>query len=115
MTGHCATGDVDWGALATAVDTIVVLMGLGRLGEIVERLVAGGRSPHTPAAVVENGSLPTQRVVTAELGELPAAAAEAGISPPALIVIGDVVRVRDRIAAPLRMLEKEVPPGLPKE
>src|SRR5207245_855589 len=54
VTGHCASGDVDWAALATAVDTIVVLMGLGRLGEIAGRLIAAGRSPHTPAAVVEN-------------------------------------------------------------
>ena len=114
VTGHCASGDVDWAALATAVDTIVVLMGLGRLGEIAGRLIAAGRSPHTPAAVVENGSLPTQRVITAELGELPGAAARAGISPPALIVIGDVVRVRDRIAASLPRLEKGVPSGRPK-
>jgi len=89
-------------------------MGLGRLGEIAGRLIAAGRSPHTPAAVVENGSLPTQRVITAELGELPGAAAGAGISPPALIVIGDVVRVRDRIAASLPRLEKGVPSGRPK-
>ncbi|HMC08777.1 MAG TPA: hypothetical protein VKL22_05615, partial [Actinomycetota bacterium] len=83
-------------------------------GEIAGRLIAAGRSPHTPAAVVENGSLPTQRVITAELGELPGAAARAGISPPALIVIGDVVRVRDRIAASLPRLEKGVPSGRPK-
>jgi uroporphyrin-III C-methyltransferase len=93
VTGHCATGEVDWDRLAMAVDTLVVLMGLRRLPEIVARLLAAGRPGDTPAAVVENGSLPEQRVVSATLDELPAAVARAGISPPAIIVIGDVVRL----------------------
>jgi uroporphyrin-III C-methyltransferase/precorrin-2 dehydrogenase/sirohydrochlorin ferrochelatase len=94
VTGHCATGEVDWDRLALAVDTLVVLMGLRRLPEIVERLLAAGRPGDTPAAVVGNGSLPDQRVVTSTLAELPAAVALAGVSPPAIIVIGDVVRLR---------------------
>jgi siroheme synthase len=69
-------------------------MGLRRLPEIVERLLAAGRPGDTPAAVVGNGSLPDQRVVTSTLAELPAAVALAGVSPPAVIVIGDVVRLR---------------------
>jgi siroheme synthase len=93
VTGHCATGEVDWDRLATAVDTLVVLMGLRRLPEIVERLLAAGRAADTPAAVVENGSLPGQRVVASSLAELPAAVARAGLSPPAVIVVGDVVRL----------------------
>jgi uroporphyrin-III C-methyltransferase / precorrin-2 dehydrogenase / sirohydrochlorin ferrochelatase len=95
VTGHCATGEVDWDRLATAVDTLVVLMGLRRLPQIVERLLAAGRPADTPAAVVANGTLPDQRVVSSTLAELPAAVARAGISPPALIVVGDVVRLRD--------------------
>jgi uroporphyrin-III C-methyltransferase/precorrin-2 dehydrogenase/sirohydrochlorin ferrochelatase len=95
VTGHCATGEVDWDRLATAVDTLVVLMGLRRLPEIVASLLAAGRSGETPAAVVENGTLPGQRVVTTTLAELPAAVALAGISPPAVIVVGEVVRLRE--------------------
>src|SRR5207237_6871546 len=93
VTGHCATGEVDWDRLATAVDTLVVLMGLRRLPEIVERLLAAGRPGDTPAAVVENGSLPGQRVVASSLAELPAAVTREGLSPPAVIVVGDVVRL----------------------
>jgi uroporphyrin-III C-methyltransferase/precorrin-2 dehydrogenase/sirohydrochlorin ferrochelatase len=94
VTGHCATGEVDWDRLATAVDTLVVLMGLRRLPEIVGRLLAAGQPGDTPAAVVENGSLPGQRVVSSSLAELPAAVDRAGLSPPAVIVVGDVVRLR---------------------
>ena len=84
------------------------------INNLVIRLVPPTVRSEEEERVVENGSLPTQRVITAELGELPGAAARAGISPPALIVIGDVVRVRDRIAASLPRLEKGVPSGRPK-
>ncbi|HSH59918.1 MAG TPA: uroporphyrinogen-III C-methyltransferase [Acidimicrobiales bacterium] len=99
VTGHC-TGDqdVDWRELATAVDTVVVLMPLAGLGPIGAALVEGGRHPGTPAAVVENGTNAGQRVVTAELGRLADAAHEAGVRSPALVVVGEVVRLRDRIA-----------------
>jgi uroporphyrin-III C-methyltransferase/precorrin-2 dehydrogenase/sirohydrochlorin ferrochelatase len=105
-TGHCAGGEVHWSRIASAVDTIVVLMGLGHLADIVERLLAAGRAPDTPAAVVESGTLPHQRVVTAELSRLPEEVALAGISSPAVIVVGDVVRVRERIfGAPVAVEE----------
>lgn len=97
VTGHCAGREVDWRRLATAVDTIVVLMGLRKLDEIARELIGGGRAPSTPAAVIEHGTLPSQRVVTAELEDLAAAAAEAGIGSPALIVVGEVVRLREGI------------------
>jgi len=98
-TGHC-TGDqtVDWRGLATAVDTIVVLMPLAGLERITTALVEGGRHPATPAAVVENGTNAGQRVITADLGRLAAAAVEAGVKSPALVVVGEVVTLRDRIA-----------------
>ena len=102
VTGHSADelpdSRVDWTRLATATDTLVVLMGLGRLDRIVEQLVAAGRHPDTPAAVVSRGSLPDQRVVGAELARLPAAVAAADLPGPALLVVGDVVRLSDRIA-----------------
>jgi len=99
VTGHCAAGDVDWDSLATGVDTLVVLMGLRRLPEIAHRLVAAGRAPDTPAAVVAHGTLPDQLVVTAPLGELPAAVARAGLSAPAIIVVGEVAS-RARASSP---------------
>jgi uroporphyrin-III C-methyltransferase / precorrin-2 dehydrogenase / sirohydrochlorin ferrochelatase len=99
VTGHCAgRREVDWQHLATAVDTVVVLMGLARIKEIVDRLIDGGRDPTTPAAVVENGTLPGQRVITADLADLAAAATSAKVASPAVIVVGEVVRVRERIA-----------------
>jgi uroporphyrin-III C-methyltransferase/precorrin-2 dehydrogenase/sirohydrochlorin ferrochelatase len=98
VTGHCARGEVDWKRLATAVDTIVVLMGLSSLPEIAGGLAEGGLDPATPGAIVENGTLPSQRVVIAPLSDLASAAAEAGIKSPAVIVIGEVVRLRERIA-----------------
>jgi uroporphyrinogen III methyltransferase/synthase len=89
--------DVDWERLATAVDTLVLLMGVGQLATIVDRLIAGGRAPETPAAVIEWGTLPRQRVVTGTLGDIVAKATEAAIGPPAVAVVGDAVRLRDTI------------------
>jgi len=87
-----------WGALATAVDTLVILMGTRRLDDLAARLLAGGRDPKTPAAVVMNATLPTQRVVEAPLGEIASRAREAGFGAPAAVVIGDVVRLRSTLA-----------------
>jgi uroporphyrin-III C-methyltransferase/precorrin-2 dehydrogenase/sirohydrochlorin ferrochelatase len=99
VTGHRADGQaVDWDRVANATDTLVVLMGLGRLPEIVDRLVAGGRSPDTPAAVISRGTLPDQRVVGAPLALIAEAAAAAELPGPALLVVGDVVRLSTRIA-----------------
>jgi uroporphyrin-III C-methyltransferase/precorrin-2 dehydrogenase/sirohydrochlorin ferrochelatase len=99
VSGHSAGDrDVDWRRLAASVDTIVVLMGVGNLDHVVRELIAGGRDPRTPAAIVENGTLPGQRVVTADLGTLPASARRSGIRSPAAIVIGEVVSLRQRIA-----------------
>ncbi len=89
--------DVDWERLATAVDTLVLLMGVGQLATIIERLIAGGRAAATPAAVIEWGTLPRQRVVTGTLGDIVAKANEERIGPPAVAVVGDVVRLRDTI------------------
>ena len=99
VTGHSAAGGaVDWDRVATATDTLVVLMGLARLDDIVARLLAGGRDPATPAAVVSRGTLVDQQVVGATLGEIPAAAEAAGLPGPALLVVGNVVRLSERIA-----------------
>ncbi|MGH2691155.1 MAG: uroporphyrinogen-III C-methyltransferase, partial [Actinomycetota bacterium] len=81
------------------VDTLVVLMGLGRLREIAERLVAAGMSPSTPAAVIERATLPEQRVIVSPLRALADRVAEAGVRSPATIVIGEVVRLRQAISS----------------
>ena len=96
---------VDWGALATAVDTLVVLMGATRLEAITNALVAGGRSAGTPAAVVQSAGTPLQRTVEGTLEDIASVAAAAGVHAPALLVVGDVTRLRTDLgfatAAPL--------------
>jgi uroporphyrin-III C-methyltransferase len=99
VTGKSAPGQaVDWERVATATDTLVVLMGFARLGEIVRRLIAAGRDPRTPAAVVSRGTLPDQRVVIAALADISAAASAAELPGPSLLVVGEVVRSAGRIA-----------------
>jgi uroporphyrin-III C-methyltransferase/precorrin-2 dehydrogenase/sirohydrochlorin ferrochelatase len=98
VTGHCSgPRAVDWRALARAADTIVIFMGLAQLETIAKELVAGGLDPATPAAIVESGTLPSQRVITAELNDLPSRAALDEVSSPAIVVVGEVVRLRERI------------------
>ncbi len=87
----------DWAALARAGGTLVLLMGVGRLGAICEALVAAGRDPDTPVGIVERGTLPTQRVTTGTLATIAAVAAERGVTSPAVTVVGEVVAVRDAI------------------
>lgn len=87
----------DWASLARAGGTLVLLMGVGRLAGIAEALVAGGRDPRTPVAIVERATSPTQRVTTGDLATIAATAAAAGVSSPAVTVVGDVVAVRDAI------------------
>ncbi len=80
---------VDWERLATAVDTLVVLMGVATLPVITARLIAAGRSTDTPAAVIERGTTSDQRVVSGTLGTIAARAAH--LASPAVIVVGAVV------------------------
>ncbi|MEO6205810.1 MAG: uroporphyrinogen-III C-methyltransferase, partial [Mycobacteriales bacterium] len=93
VTGHASPGaansTVDWDALAALGGTLVLLMAVERLAEICSALVVGGRSPETPVAVISNGTLPDQQVVVSTLRE--AAAAAAGVRPPAIVVVGEVV------------------------
>jgi uroporphyrinogen III methyltransferase/synthase len=87
-----------WDLLANAADTLVVMMGARNLEEIAARLLAAGRAPATPAAVVTSGTLPAQRVVAAPLGEIALRAREVGVQAPALLVVGDVVLLRPELA-----------------
>jgi uroporphyrinogen III methyltransferase/synthase len=89
---------LDWDALAAFPGTLVVYMAVKRLGELAERLVAAGRNPAQPAAVVERGTMSGQRTVSAPLSELAAAADGAGLRPPAIAVIGPVAARADAIS-----------------
>ncbi len=99
VTGHrggrTGDGQTDWEGLARSAETLVVLMGTAWLEEIVERVLRGGRAPDTPAAVIQQGAGPNQRVVTAKLAELPAAVRAAQLAAPTVLVVGEVVRSRD--------------------
>ena len=89
---------INWEHLATGVDTLVFLMGVKTLPEIVERLVANGRSDTTPAAVIRWGTTPDQRTVTGTLADIAERVREAGITAPAITVVGEVVRLRDTLS-----------------
>ncbi len=89
---------IHWDRLATAVDTLVLLMSVGNLGVIARKLIAHGRKPTTPAAVIEWGTLSRQKTVTAPLARIAASARRKGIGPPAVVVVGEVVSLRKKLA-----------------
>ena len=101
VTGHDAEGAVpdtlDWPALARSVPVLVVYMALTHLEEIVQRLIAAGRKPDEPAAMLSRATTPDQKVVTAPLSQIAAAARNSGIEPPAMLVVGEVVTYRERL------------------
>ena len=86
-----------WAQLATACDTLVFLMGVSTLPGIVARLRRHGRGAATPCAVIEWGTLPRQRTVTGMLSTIVSAVRRERIAPPAVFVVGDVVRLRRRL------------------
>ena len=92
VNGH---GPLDHAALAAAPGTLVAFMGLARLAELAAGLIEHGRAPSTPAAVIASGTLPEQRVVVAPLDRIADAAED--LAPPALVVVGDVVSLRDAL------------------
>ncbi|MFA5123603.1 uroporphyrinogen-III C-methyltransferase [Zavarzinia sp.] len=98
LTGHGADGappdDLDWGAIARGAPVLVIYMGVHHMAGIAERLIAGGRSPAEPVAVITDASLPSQRVVEATLATAAATIATEAVRAPAMIVIGEVVRLR---------------------
>jgi len=102
VTGHERPdkegSSINWAKLATAVDTLVFYMGVGNLPFIVEQLLAHGRAPDTPVAVIRWGTLPEQQTVTGTLATIVERVREAGLQPPAITVVGDVVRLREKLA-----------------
>jgi len=89
---------IDWAKLATAVDTLVFLMGTKTLPDIVDKLIENGRAAETPAAVIRWGTTLEQRTVTGTLKDIAARVEEAGLTPPAITVVGEVVRLRERLS-----------------
>ena len=101
VTGHedpeKAESALDWPALAAFPGTLVLYMGVRNLRLVSRRLLAAGRPPTQPVAVVEQGTLPGQRTVVATLADVAERVAEAGLSPPAITVVGSVARLREEI------------------
>jgi uroporphyrin-III C-methyltransferase len=102
VTGHEETDtgsrSVRWKKLATAVDTIVVLMGVGQLDTICEQLLKGGMKRTTKVAVIENGTTERQRSVSGTLATIAGVTRTAEIRPPAVVIIGSVAGLGDRLA-----------------
>lgn len=98
-TGYLKDGSLalDWPMLARPRQTVVIYMGVSRLAQICAQLIAHGLPATTPAAVIRHGTLPDQHVVTSDLAGLPAAVDAQGIKPPALLMVGQVVALQDRL------------------
>ncbi len=104
LSGHEApdkgTGakTVDWRAHAASGATLVLYMAMGRLAEITGELIAGGRAPSTPVAVVQWGTTPRQRSVNGTLADIVRHVEQAGIGAPAVVIVGEVARFGDSLA-----------------
>ncbi|MBO9717022.1 MAG: uroporphyrinogen-III C-methyltransferase [Pseudoxanthomonas sp.] len=107
LTAHSRDGvdALDWEALAQERQTLAIYMGVGALEHLRERLLAAGRDPSTPFALVENGSRPEQRVVTGTLDDLADTARAHAVASPALLILGEVAALATQLhwfgAAPL--------------
>lgn len=101
ITGHEDPFKVDsriqWARLATGVDTLVFLMGIQNLPEIVAKLVEHGRPSETPIAVIKDGTRPQQKTVVGTLMDIVSRVKENGLKPPAVVVVGEVVRLREAL------------------
>jgi uroporphyrin-III C-methyltransferase len=114
VTGHASTGEVpdgvDWTAIARGSPVIVLYMAVKHLAVIATRLIEAGRGPHEPVAIVSKATTPAQRVLVSSLGEV--AATVPAAETPAVVVIGNVVRLRaglDWLGAPAQDRPKSTP------
>ncbi len=100
VTGHLKDGSTDlpWSDLVAPGQTLVFYMGLVGLPSICEQLVRHGRSSDTPAALIQQGTTQNQRVFTGTLGNLPQLVAEHEVHAPTLVIVGEVVTLRDKLA-----------------
>jgi uroporphyrin-III C-methyltransferase/precorrin-2 dehydrogenase/sirohydrochlorin ferrochelatase len=99
VTGHLKDGtlDLNWDALVRPRQTVVIYMGVHGLARLCKELVAHGLAAATPAAIVEKATTPAQRVVAGTLGTLAGLAAAAAVRAPALVIVGEVVRLREKL------------------
>lgn len=100
VTGHLKDGssDLAWQDLVAPNQTLVFYMGLVGLAGICEQLIAHGRAPATPAALIQQGTTQNQRVFTGTLASLPQLVAEHEVHAPTLVIVGEVVTLRDKLA-----------------
>ncbi|HEX4133708.1 MAG TPA: uroporphyrinogen-III C-methyltransferase [Bryobacteraceae bacterium] len=95
ITGHDVL-KIDWSKVGTS-ETLVIFMGLSQFDEIARRIIAGGRAAATPAMAARWGTRPDQEVLTGTLETLPELIHKHALKPPATIIVGDVVRLRDKL------------------
>jgi uroporphyrin-III C-methyltransferase len=95
--GYSASPTVNWEALAALGGTLVVLMGVKALPHFTQRLITAGMDPTLPAAIIQEGTTPQQRVITGTLADIAQLAQDAGLASPALTIIGTVVSIRDAL------------------
>jgi uroporphyrinogen III methyltransferase/synthase len=102
LTGHEKPGkeisSINWKLISTGIGTLVFLMGVENLEYIVARLIENGRSPQTPVALIRRGTLPDQEVVTGVLDDIVARVKIAHLKPPAIIVVGETVALREELS-----------------
>jgi uroporphyrinogen III methyltransferase / synthase len=96
VTGH-EVDKIDWTKVGTS-ETLVVFMGIAHLEAIAARVIGAGRAPETPAVAVRWGTRPDQQVISATLETLPGLVHERALKPPATVIIGDVVSLRDKLS-----------------
>ena len=100
VAGHLkdGTADLDWPSLVRPRQTVVIYMGLGGLPEICRQMMLHGASPSLPVAVVQDGTIVTQKVVTGTLADMPERLVGQGLKSPSLTIIGDVVKLHGALA-----------------
>ena len=101
VTGHPGEGEgvIDWAALARTGQPIILYMALGNLEPIAAALIAGGIDPHEPVAVIASATLPDERILISDLHRVAAEARALAFEAPAIIAIGAIVAVRERLQA----------------
>jgi len=100
VTGHLMDGasNLDWSSLVQPHQTLVIYMGLGGLAEICRQLLAHGAAPELPVAVVQDGTIGSQKVVIGSLGNITERVAEQKLQSPCLIIVGEVVSLHQTLA-----------------
>lgn len=111
VTGHGRANKgadhLNWPALAQGIDTVAFYMGVGNLPHICKQLIAHGRKATTPVAIIEQGTTEKQRTIIGNLETIIDLAAQERIENPAMILVGEVVQLRDKIKWYEKMLEAE--------